>query len=73
MYEKGLPVFDSCINQTPQKSERPIKTNVNNIIIRHQAREDACGQVVIGFGFAYDWLGKWREFFKPRSVVEVFN
>ena len=30
-----------------------------------KAREKAGGQVVIGFGFASDWLRKWREFFRP--------
>ena len=28
-------------------------------------RENACDQVVIGFGFASHWLSRWREFFKP--------
>ena len=29
-----------------------------------QARENACDQVTIVFGFASDWLRKWREFLK---------
>ena len=29
----------------------------------HQARENACEQVVIGFGFTSDLLRKWRELF----------
>ena len=29
---------------------------------RRQARENACDEVVIGFGFASDWLNR-REFF----------
>ena len=32
---------------------------------RRQARENACDQVAIGFGFASDWLRRWREFNKP--------
>ena len=32
---------------------------------QRQARENACDQVAIGFGFASDWLSRWREFFKP--------
>ena len=38
-----------------------------------QARENACDQVAIGFDFASDWLGRWREFVKPiieRSKVK---
>ena len=30
---------------------------------RRQARENACEQVTIGFGFTSDWLRKWREIF----------
>ena len=29
------------------------------------ARENACEQVTIGFGFTSDWLRKWREIFQP--------
>ena len=32
---------------------------------RRQARENSCEQVAIGFGFASDWLTRWREFSKP--------
>ena len=32
---------------------------------RRQARENACDQVAIGFGFAPDWSSRWRELFKP--------
>ena len=33
---------------------------------RRQARENASDQVAIGqFGFASDWLRRWREIFKP--------
>ena len=30
-----------------------------------KARENAGDQVVIGFSFASDWLGEWREFSEP--------
>ena len=30
---------------------------------RRQARENACRQVTIGFGYISDWLIKWREIF----------
>ena len=30
-----------------------------------QARENASDQVAIGFSFASDWLGRWREIFRP--------
>ena len=32
------------------------------------ARENACDKVAIDFGFAFDWLRRWCEFFKP--IVE---
>ena len=28
-----------------------------------QAWENVCDQVLIGFGFTFDWLSKWRKFF----------
>ena len=31
---------------------------------RRQARENACDQATFGFGFASDWLSRWREFYK---------
>ena len=31
----------------------------------HQARENTCDQVTIGFSLASDWLRKWLEFFEP--------
>ena len=38
---------------------------------RRQAWENACDQVVIGFGFASDWLRRWREFLnQSQSAVE---
>ena len=30
-----------------------------------QARENARDYVAVGFGFASDWLRRWREIFKP--------
>ena len=36
------------------------KANTSNY---HQARENVCEQVTIGFGFTSDWLRKWRELF----------
>jgi len=32
---------------------------------RHQARENACEQVAIGYSFTSDWWRKWRENFEP--------
>ena len=46
---------------------------VNTLINRRQARENACDQVVIGFGFTPDWLSRWRASFAPiieRIVVK---
>ena len=34
-----------------------------NAYNRRQAREKACGQVMIGFGLVCHWLKMWREFF----------
>ena len=34
-----------------------------NTGIRRQARENACEQVTISFGFTSDWLIMWREIF----------
>ena len=51
-------------------------TNVNamnqweleaNSRIRRKARENARDQVAIGFGFASDWLSRWREVFFNQS------
>ena len=36
-----------------------------NTCNKRQARENACEQVMIGFGFASDWSRKWREMFYP--------
>ena len=41
-----------------------LEANTRN---RRQARENARDEVVIGLGFAYDWLSRWREFFKPMT------
>ena len=38
-----------------------------------QARENACEQVTIGFGFIADWLKKWRETFSQSQVVAMQN
>ena len=47
-----------------------LKTNTQN---QRQARENACDQVTIGFGFQSDWVSRWRKFFKPiidRGMVK---
>jgi len=36
-----------------------------NTCNRRQARENACEQVAIGFGFTSDWSRTWREIFEP--------
>ena len=52
----------SVVKPKPKHLQWPITANTRN---EHQARENAGGQVAIGNGFAFDWLNKWREFFKP--------
>ena len=36
-----------------------------NTCNQRQARENACGENTIGFGFTSYWLRKWREFYQP--------
>ena len=36
-----------------------------NACKRPQGRENASGQVAIGFSFEPDWLSRWREFCRP--------
>ena len=45
-----------------------LETNACN---RQKELENACDQVTSGFGRAFDWLRKWREFLnQSRSVVK---
>ena len=61
----------------------PTRTDANNAINqseletnpcnRRQARENACTQVTIGFGFTSDWFRNWREVFflsQSHNVVQ---
>ena len=48
--------------QTAQWTNQNSKANTRN---RRQARENACDQDMIGFGFTSYWLRKWREFYQP--------
>jgi len=41
-------------------NQSKIEANTSNW---RQAREKACEQATVGFGFTSDWLRKWREFF----------
>ena len=69
----GFQVSD--VKPKPKQLQWPITTDENNTMNqwelkantrnRRQARENACDQVAIGFGFASDWLTRWREIFKP--------
>ena len=49
-------------NENNKTSQRKLEANTRK---RRQARENACDQTAIGFGFASDWLSKWREIYKP--------
>ena len=52
------------------KKHNPNQSEVNTRD-RRQARENACDQDVIGFGFATDWLSGWPEYFKPISKTTM--
>ena len=57
-------------NHNNRKRNEPMRTRR-----KCQARENASDQVAIGFGFASDWLNRWRELFKPiteRSNPDYF-
>ena len=42
-----------------------------NTCNRRQARENACDQVMVGFGLVPHWLKKWREFVnQSQSAVK---
>ena len=48
-------------NKREQQNEASQWELEANTLNRRQARENACDQVAIGFGFASDWLSRWRE------------
>ena len=41
-----------------------------NTCSRREARENVCERVMIGFGFASDWVKKWRDLFKPINTEQ---
>ena len=52
-------------NKRKQHNE-PMKTRSKYTRNGRQPQQNACDQVAIGFGFASDWLRRWREFYdKP--------
>jgi len=68
----------SVVKPKPKLSPQPITTNTNypmnqselselegNTCNRNKARENACEQVVIDFGFTSDWSRKWRKILLP--------
>ena len=63
-------------NHTKRKNRKQqnesMRTRSNYTHNRHQARENACDQVVLGFGFASDWLSRWHEVFfnQSQSIVK---
>ena len=52
-------------NKRKQHNEPLRELEANTRINRRKARENACDQVEICFGFASDWLRRWRDFLKP--------
>ncbi len=63
----------SVVKPKPKLSLWPIKKDTDNPVnqwkheantrSRHEARENVRQRITIGFGFTFDWLKKWREFF----------
>ena len=53
-------------DEDKDQSEFPAST-----CYRRQAREEQCGQVMIGFGFASHWLRKNSAGFTNQSQAEV--
>ena len=50
-----------------EQLEPEVEANARN---RRHARENACEQVAISFGFTSGWLRKWRAFFFSLPVTE---
>ena len=73
----------STVKPKPKLSLLPITTDANITMSQseleasawkwNQARENACEQVTIGFGFTADWLIKWRESFSQSQSVVMQN
>ena len=58
-----------------QPDAQPTEPTVRKLVItrsRHKARENVHSRATIGFGFASDWLKKWRENLN-QSVSEVMQ
>ena len=66
-----------CCKTKTKQLQCPITANINNTMNQwglkantcnqRQAWENACDQVATGFGFASDWLRRWREFLLNQS------
>ena len=74
--------WSSFENPIPKESQQPIGEKVDVIISQwelkvkrsnlHETRENASGQITIGFSFESDWLGRWRDFL-PNHEVNLRN
>ena len=78
------------IKPKPKQTLRPITTDADNPMSqseleantcnRRQARENVREQVMIGFGFTFDWLRIGRAIFKPiakrcktKAITKLFS
>ena len=67
---KPKQIIITMANQNKRKQHNePMRTVEANTRKRRKARENACDQDAIGFGFESDWLSRWREFFNHRVIT----
>ena len=61
----AVPIPKSLLPPITTQADNPVNQSELevNTCSRRQARENACSQVMIGFGFTSDWVRKWREMF----------
>ena len=69
---KGLPSVFLLDKKDADNSANKFQLQANTCSWR-QARENACEQVTIGFGFTFDWLRKWREIFLANQEAKQSN
>ena len=69
-----LCVVHASLKEQFSNECRKTKTKFDaNACSRLEARVNVREEVVIGFGFTSDWLGKWREFLSQSLSVVMQN